>query len=69
MQGADESMPSSKEANLVTADAVIKFMMDTFGNENADITRELQMVLELCYVTEAQKFITDSSAFARRDTK
>jgi hypothetical protein len=41
MRGADESMPCQKEANPVTADTVIEFMMDTFGNENADITIEL----------------------------
>jgi hypothetical protein len=41
MRGADESMPCRKDANLVTADTVIKFMIKTFGNENADITREL----------------------------
>jgi hypothetical protein len=41
MRGDDESMPSLKEANLVTADTAIKFMKDTFGNENADITTEL----------------------------
>jgi len=31
MRGADESMPSRKEANLVTADTAIKFMMDTLA--------------------------------------
>lgn len=69
VRGADESMPCRKEANLVTADTTIKFMMDTYDNENADITREMLTVLELCYVTQANKFITGSSVFARRDIR
>ena len=41
MRSADESMPCRKEANLLTADTAIKFRMETVGNENADIAREL----------------------------
>ena len=36
-----------KEANLLTADVAIKFMMETLGNENSEIVRELQMASTL----------------------
>jgi hypothetical protein len=36
-----------KEANPVTADAAIKFMMETLGKENSERARELQMALKL----------------------
>jgi hypothetical protein len=36
-----------KEANLLTADAVIKFMMETVGNQNSEMATELHTVSKL----------------------
>jgi hypothetical protein len=36
-----------RRKDLLTADVAIKFMMETLGNENSEIVRELQMVLKL----------------------
>jgi hypothetical protein len=36
-----------KEANFLTAVAVIKFTMGTVGNENSEIAREVRTALEL----------------------
>lgn len=36
-----------KEPNLLTADIAIKFMMESLGDENSEILRELQMVSTL----------------------
>ena len=36
-----------REENLLTAVAAIKFMMETVGNENSEIARDVQTALEL----------------------
>jgi hypothetical protein len=36
-----------KEATLLIADATIKFVMETVGNENSEIARELHTALKL----------------------
>ena len=36
-----------REANLLTAVAAIKFMMETVGNENSEMAREVKTALEL----------------------
>jgi hypothetical protein len=36
-----------REANLLTAVAAIKFMMETVGKENSEISEEVQTALEL----------------------
>ena len=46
-----------KEANPVTADAAIKFMMETLGNENSETARELQMALKLRFFQRGVQFI------------
>jgi hypothetical protein len=36
------------EAALLIADAAIKFVMETLGNENSEIARELHTAMKLC---------------------
>jgi len=36
-----------KEATLLIADAAIKFVMETLGNENSEIVREMHTALKL----------------------
>jgi hypothetical protein len=50
-----------KDANLLTAGAVIKFMIGTLGNENSEIARELQTGKGSPCFTEEFKFIARSS--------
>ena len=42
-----------KEANPLTADAAIKIVMETLGNENSETAREFQMALKLRFFKEA----------------
>ena len=41
-----------KEAKPLTADAVIKFVMETLDNEDSETARELQMALKLRFFKE-----------------
>jgi hypothetical protein len=58
-----------KEANLLTTNVAIKFMMGTPGNKNSEIVIAFQMVLKLRVSHRRTNVFTGSSVFAKRDTR
>lgn len=58
-----------KDANRLTADVAIKFLMRTLGNESLKTATEEQTALNISCFTEAYQFITGLPVLAKRNTR